>query len=216
MIPRVFVLLLLVTNVAVGLWWWLRTPPEVPLPPATEPGVPVLRLLSEVDSHRLDTLAADPGAPAVEGAQCLEIGPFPSRADLRRAFTALTPAVSRLQYREARTRDESGYWVFLPATASRQEALAAARELAARGLRDYYVVTAGENENTVSLGLFRQRGNAEQRVAEVRAMGYQAQMAPRVEEGSEYYIAFAVTPESDWRARLGGYADVPTRPIACE
>ena len=49
--------------------------------------------------------------------------------------------------------------------------LATARSLAAQGVRDYYVVTAGPGENTVSLGLFREQRNAEARLAEVRALG---------------------------------------------
>ena len=215
MFVRALVLLLLVCNLAVALWWWLRPLPEPPLPPATEAGVEPLRLLSEVEGGSSAELAAAPERSSASGEQCLEVGPFLTRTDLRRAFNALVPVALRIQYREATVQSDRGWWVFLPAPATREQALDAARALSARGLRDYYVVTAGENANTISLGLFRERENAEQRLAEVRAQGFAADLAPRVEAVQQYWIGIAIPPDTDWRARLGGYTGVEARTIGC-
>jgi hypothetical protein len=109
-----------------------------------------------------------------------------------------------------------GFWVFLPAQGTREAALAAARELSAQGLRDYYVVTAGDQENTISLGLFRDRGNAETRRREVEALGFTPELQERTEEIPNYWIELAGAPDLDWRASLGGYAGVEGRPLPCE
>lgn len=215
MFVRALVLLLLVCNLAVGLWWWLRPVPVAPLPPATEAGVPPLRLLSELEGANGSGLATAPAPTSASGEQCLEVGPFLTRTDLRRAFNALVPVALRIQYREATVQSDRGWWVFLPAPPTREQALETARALSARGLRDYYVVTAGENANTISLGLFREHGNAEQRLADVRAQGFPADMAPRIEDVQQYWVGLAIPPDTDWRARLGGYTTIDSRTIAC-
>jgi len=215
MFVRALVLLLLVSNLAVGLWWWLRPLPQQVLPPATESGVPPLRLLSEIEGGSSAELAAAPEPSSASGETCLEVGPFLTRTDLRRAFNALVPLALRIQFRETQVQSDRGWWVFLPAPESREQALATARELSARGLRDYYVVTAGENANTISLGLFREFANAEQRREAVRAQGFAADLAPRVEPVTQYWIGLAIPPGADWRARLGGYTGVEARDIAC-
>ena len=212
MLPRILVLLLLVLNATVALWWIFRAPPTPPRLPATEQGVPGLSLLREVNSGAAPRLPEMPDAASLE---CLDIGPFPSRAEMERAFQALTPLATRIQFREDVQRNQRGWWVYLPAPDSREAALAVARDLSAQGLRDYYVVTAGSNENTVSLGLFRERANAETRRAEVREAGYAAEITPRIDERPEFWISVEVPVGDTWRSSLKGYSGVDARPLVC-
>ena len=213
MLPRILVLLLLVLNATVALWWWLRPPPAPPRLPTTEQGVPGLSLLREVNSGAAPKLAE---VPDTAGLECLDVGPFPSRSELDRAFKALTPLATRIQFREDVTRNQRGWWVYLPAPDSREAALAVARDLSAQGLRDYYVVTAGSNENTVSLGLFRERDNAEKRRAEVRDAGYAAEITPRIDERPEFWITLEVSVGGAWRRQLNGYSGVDAKPLPCQ
>ena len=222
MLARALLLSLLLMNLGVAAWWNWRTPPPEPRPPATESGVTPLRLLSETEAPDTGLISADAESvgqsdPAGTPEQrCLQIGPFLTQADLRRAMGALTPTVSRIQFRETRVLTNRGFWVFLPAQGTREAALASARELSAQGLRDYYVVTAGDQENTISLGLFRDRANAQTRQREVQALGFAPELQERTEEIPNYWIELAAAPGLDWRARLGGYAGVEARPRPCE
>lgn len=221
MFARALFVLLLLMNLGVAAWWMLRTPPPAPALPASEPDVPALRLLSELERADPDTPVPELAEPRSTEAdlaslRCLQIGPFLTQADLRRAINALTPNAERIQFRETRVLANRGFWVFLPAQASREAALAAARELSSKGLRDYYVVTAGERENTISLGLFRDIANAEQRRDQVRAAGLEPELQPRTDEIPNYWIDLAVQPDVDWRLRLGGYVGVGTQDVACE
>src|SRR5918993_5022146 len=169
MILRGLVVFLACLNLGVALWWWLHRD-AVPLPPpALDPGTGSLVLLGEAEPAPA-TDQAEVGAvpvPMPATAACLSIGPFATPAELRVAMNALTPHVARIQFREVAVSELRGYRVFLPAAGTREAALATARQLAARGVRDYYVVTAGEQENTVSLGLFRELANAEKRREEL-------------------------------------------------
>jgi hypothetical protein len=146
---------------------------------------------------------------------CLRLGPFLTQADLRRAVNALTPAVERIQFSETRALTNRGFWVYLPAEGTREAALATARKLSAQGLRDYYVVTAGDRENTISLGLYRDLPNAEARRNEVQALGFVPQLSERQDETPNYWIELAAPKDLDWRAQLGGYAGVDEASIDC-
>ncbi len=182
----------------------------------------------------MPSASADDAAPAGEGsdepaygaelpesesesgtAQCLSLGPFESQAELRRVMSTLQALVESMQFRELQNEQVRGYRVFLPPAPDRETALAAARELSAQGVRDYYVVTAGEAENTVSLGLFRDRGNAERRLREVRALGHDARMEERTETRSQWWLDFVAEPEFDWRMHVARPWPARSTPIAC-
>lgn len=226
MLSRALIALLLTMNLVLALWLWLRPPvamPEEPAAPDTD-AVPDLVLLSEEEGPSLAWLeseSAEPDGPpqptpGPESLVCLELGPFLTQADLRQVMTTLTPHAERVQYRQTRAMANRGYWVHLPAQGSRDAALAAARELSVKGLRDYYVVTAGERENTISLGLFRERSNAQKRLAEVRALGFDARLQPREDEVPHYWIDLMVGSDFDWASRIAGYAEVNATQVTCQ
>jgi hypothetical protein len=216
MLSRGALLILFCLNLAAALWWGLHTPARAVLPPATEPGIPGLTLLAEAELADLPADAELAVAPTRMEATpaCLSVGPFDTPSALRRAVDALGGSVGKLQYREAQVQSTRGWRVFIPAAASRGEALATARALAAQGVRDYYVVTAGPGENTVSLGLFREQRNAEARLAEVRALGVEAVMEAASEDRPQWWLEIAVAVGFDWRAPLGA-GNWQARPIPC-
>ena len=213
---RAVLLLLVCMNAGVGLWWALhRDPVHQPLP-ALERGVAGLTLLRETERPRLPAAAELEAAPEplADMPVCLSIGPFETPADLRAAMGRLMPEVGRIQFRELPATALRGYRVFLPAAANRAQALTSARALAARGLRDYYVVTAGDQQNTVSLGLFRDLENARRRQAEVAALGYSATVEARTEQVPQWWVDIAAPEGFDWTRVLPG-ATVQARTVPC-
>ena len=207
MLLRSLVLLLACMNLGAAAWWAAhREPAPRPLP-ASEPDVASLTLLSETDPARLQANAAQPAgtpAPLPEDAVCQSLGPFESAEALRAAMDALLPKVERIQYREVQAMALHGYRVDLPASADRAQTLEAARLLAKRGISDYYVVTAGDQENTVSLGIFRELANATKRRDAVAALGFNAVVEPRTEPVRQWWIDLAAAPGFDWRAAVSG------------
>jgi hypothetical protein len=220
MFARVLFLLLLAANLGFGAWLLLAPPAAIAQLPPTDAGVPPLVLLNEREGAVADA-AELARAPEPIGASanlsCTTLGPFPTQSDLRRAMTALTPLTERIQFRESRALRSRGWWVYLPAFGSREEALAAARALSAKGVRDYYVVTAGDQENTISLGLFRDGDNARRRRDEVSALGLDAQLSERSEDTPQYWLDYAVTPAQrfDWRDRVPDRSALQAREVPC-
>ena len=221
MLLRALVLLLLAMNVGVAAWWALRPPPTPAVSePAVDPDVPPLVLLADRERGPEAQVAEEVGPPEPidqrAPQQCVEIGPLLTQADLRRAMSALTPLAERIQFRETSAVVRRGFRVFLPAPSTREAALAEARGLFGKGIRDYYVVTAGEEENTISFGLYRSESNALTRQQEILGFGVEAQVEPRNENIPQYWIDLDVDAGTDWRAALGGYSGVASREIPCD
>jgi cell division septation protein DedD len=220
MFPRVLFLLLLALNIGGACWIAFAPRTLAPARPATDPGVAELVLLSERDAPAGARPAVSPerSAALANGADiCRSIGPFQTQSDMRATLNSLTPLVQRIQYRDERATQSRGFWVFLAAMNTREEALGVARNLSAKGVRDYYVVTAGEQLNTISLGLFREQANAERRKAEIAALGFEPQLIQRTEELPVYWVDYASDASSsfDWRAHVASVNGLEERVIDC-
>lgn len=218
MILRGLAVFLVCLNLGVALWWSLHRDAPPPAPPPLAAGTAGLVLLGEAEAPPPPD-QAELGAvpvPMPDAAACVSLGPFPTPAELRVTMNALTPHVARIEFREVAATASRGWRVFLPAAGTRDAALATARELSGKGVEDIFVVTSGAAENTVSLGMFRDRANAEKRRDELAALGYQPVLEPGTAEGAEWWIDFTAEPGFDWRARVPRPDGLEARAVACE
>lgn len=221
MFVRVLFLLLLALNIGAGCWLYFTPSTNVGAPAATDAAVPKLVLLSETDRDPLANSAemASPPESAADLANdtCVSLGPFATQADMRAALNALTPLVARVQFRETYVTAARGYWVYLPAPANRERALAIARQLSSKGVSDYYIVTAGDQPNAISLGLFHESANAEKRRSEIVSLGFKPEVVQRSDEVPEYWVDYAQNGAQplDWRAHLAPRLELKEQKIAC-
>lgn len=219
MFLRLLFVLLSALNIAVGAWLLLGQPYRH-VGGATDPGVAPLQLLSELPAPDgtivMTDAPAESAVDASQGYRCLALGPFDTPQDLRSARQALDGHVARMRSRQQQTTQPSAWWVYLPAAASRAQALQEARQLAAKNINDYFVVGSGDQANTVSLGLFRDPANARKRLDQVVAAGFPARMSERSESVPEYWLdlAIAAAQPFDWRQFLGA-SDLGTHDIRC-
>jgi hypothetical protein len=136
--------------------------------------------------------------------RCLAIGPFTNQVDLRSTRIALAPRTVRSRQRQEQTSESHGWRVFLPAQATRDLALAQARRLEAKGVKDYFVVSAaGELQNSVALGLFHDPANAKKRRDEVIAAGFPARMSERTEVTPVWWLDVVVPDDANADIRRG-------------
>ncbi|MDR6936901.1 SPOR domain-containing protein [Luteibacter sp. 3190] len=168
-------------------------PPVAPKPPAT---------VAKADAATADA----PNAPTSprRSYRCLAIGPFANQVDLRAARGAIASRTVRSRQRQEQTSESRGWRVFLPAQPTREQALAQARRLEAKGIKDYFVVTAqGELQNSVALGLFHDPANARKRRDEVVAAGFPARMSERTETTPVWWLDVVVPEEAGGDIRRG-------------
>jgi hypothetical protein len=219
MFVRVLFLLLLALNIGTACWLYFAPRAHVNEMAAVDPGVAKLVLLSEADRNTVADAAVIPAQRTTDPKQetCLSIGAFATQADMRAAVKALTPLVARVQFRETRVTEVRGYWVYLPAPGNRERALDIARQLSSKGISDYYVVTAGEQPNAISLGLFHEPTNAEKRLNEIRSLGFKPEMVQRSDEVPIYWVDYAQADDTpfDWRAHVPARSELHAQPIDC-
>ena len=209
MFLRLLFVLLSALNIAVGAWLLLGQPYVRGSSPV-DAGVPELRLLSEMPEPGMapagadKTVGASPAPADSSNELCLTLGPFATPQDLRNARQALASQVVRMRSRQEQTSQTSGWWVYLPAAGSRAQALDMARKLGEHNILDYFVVSSGEQSNTISLGLFKDPANARKRRDEVIAAGFPAQLVERSETVPEYWLDLVAANGSrfHWRDRI--------------
>lgn len=167
----------------------------------------------------LNLISSPPASvpPAINDAQyCERIGPLreaEAAASLRARLGTLSAAAEVKEVEEMQVR---GYWVYLPPSADREAALTLARQLAAGGVRDYYVVTAGDNENTISLGMFQDRVNADKRVQQIAALGFNPKRIERGDLEKRYWVEYrAATDSKRAVGALRGVAELTRETIFC-
>ena len=136
----------------------------------------------------------------------MALGPFATQADMRSARTSLSNQAARMRSRQEQTTQTSGWWVYLPGGGSRDRALELGRRLSAANVGEYFIVSSGDQSNTISLGLFKDPANARRRRDQVISAGFPAQMSERTESVPEYWldVVIAYNGRSDWRSRLHG------------
>ena len=182
-------LLLLLANAALAGWMALGQPGRSAPSRQAPPEIGHLSLLRE---------SPDAGFGA---GVCYTIGPFDDadRADAahrRLAELGLDPA-----QRTTEDRDVYGYQVLLPPYPSRAEAVAATRELAEKGVEDYFVINSEPGlENAVSVGLFEQKRYAVRHADYLNDLGFDAELRLRTRDRTRYWQDYRdpegrVTPE---------------------
>lgn len=229
MLLRAAIVMLVMLNLGAAGWWLLQ-PPAAANPSAAPLAGPSLQLLTEASPPPATPVSAVPAAaplpplgtaaakaqdtasPAAAGAVCLRFGPF---ADARARHTAqarLQQAGVAAKPHDSVARDVRGWKVFLPALASREAALAVAERIKAAGVSDLFVMTDGEDSNSIALGRFGSEAAARRRQAELASKGFAAQV-----------LALGGSPGPLWlEARLPETADrvgllriAPAQPLDC-
>jgi hypothetical protein len=202
---RYLFILLLLFNLGFFIWVERYTAAPKKNFTATDPGVTELVLLSDNNKSDSNILADAPVMPVNSGNnsgtdlnfKCYAAGPYENEAGIQSAIEQIKSEVLKYSTRRLTTTQEAGYWVYLPALPSRKEALKKGRDLAAAYVKDYYVVTSGNNENSISLGLYREPFNADNRVTELNSKGFQVEKEIRLEQWPEFWLDFSINEDSE-------------------
>jgi type IV secretory pathway VirB10-like protein len=209
---RASLVLLVVLNLGVALWWALRSDAPPPAAEEASSGLARLQLLSERPELRpaptpvTVAASADTPAPPTPASQlpaptaperCFSAGPFADTAALDAARAALAPMASRVRSRELRENGGRGWRVYLPAAADRAAADANAQRLRAAGFTDLVVVGDGAEAHSVALGRFSTEARARAHAGALQAAGFAAKAEALGESRSRYWLDLVAGPTFD-------------------
>jgi cell division protein FtsN len=157
--------------------------PAAPTVAATPSPTPTPAAVQPVPASSAVPAAAPAPVPAAP-AQCVSLGPFTDRAAAQAAQAKAGALLRGARLREIADAGATRYRVLLPAAASREEAQATVKRIAAAGVSDYYIIAQGEETNAIALGQYRNREGAERRMAALSAVGFNAHLVASGGDGS--------------------------------
>lgn len=219
---RAVIVLLLILNLGVALWWITRVDagpaPVVALPEGAEP----LRLLGEAAAPpaRAQPTPAAPDAPAAPspvdagadapGADiadtdtapvCHSFGPFDDEAAVQQAQARLRPLVQASASRQVQSAAR-GWQVRMRALPDRDAATATATRLVAAGFRDHYLMPADAGGRVdIALGRFGSEPAARRHQQALGAAGFAAIAEPLGDPATaRHWIDVAAPAEADLAA----------------
>lgn len=223
MLIRALIVLLLVLNVGVALWWSMRTAPIAIEVPSQPPGVARLQLASEAAGSSPVLPAGGPARVEASARAtslrdlprvCISLGPYADPGAAEQARQQLKPLVLRVERREVFAGPVRGWNVLLPRFATVEEAQATAARVQAAGFDDYFVVRTGPNANSLALGRYGAESSARRRVAELTAAGFPALLEP-IGGVPSYWLDISASATFDADAAQARVGALQQQPLAC-
>ncbi|MGH8074449.1 MAG: hypothetical protein ACREO4_10300 [Lysobacter sp.] len=215
MLIRALIVLLLVINLGVALWWGLRPAPSAPSLSSPVPGVESLQLVTE--SEASSGTAVAPVAPVEqEVSQCASFGPFKDTSELQQAQGSLGSLVLQSRTRREYSGTPRNWKVFLPPFDSMEQTEATAERVAAAGLKDYFVVRDGDDARSLALGLYGNEASANERLATLSAAGFKAELAPVGAGPAEHWLDVGAAAGFDIEAARDRAGAERAEPIDCD
>lgn len=164
--------------------------------------------------------SGETGAAGPADRLCVSYGPFPTEERAAAAGARLQRAGLAPERRETEGRLRVGYWVYLPALPSEEEAEAVTEKLRDNGFEDFYIVRSGENENAVSLGVFSDTGRADSRAARIGQMGLKPRITDRYREATVFWLDVSAPPRKlppaeAFRQYVGSAGDIHREEREC-
>jgi hypothetical protein len=191
-VRNTFIALLVVNLVYLAWSYWVDEPKTPPVNEALL-RLPRLKLLSEAPpeqrpaNNSRTTLNETPG--------CMSVGPFGDLANAAKAAGILSSKGFAPQQRAEEAGAPEGFWVYVGGLRNEVEADRARVKLEKSGVKDALLMPpGGEAGRRVSLGLFSDRSQAEQRAASVKRMGFKAEVAERKLPQVLYWIDLSPRP----------------------
>ncbi|MBT2767578.1 SPOR domain-containing protein [Stenotrophomonas sp. ISL-67] len=158
-----------------------------------------------------------PTAPATPAALvCVSLGPFADRDTAMAAQAKAGGLVQRSRLREVpKPGASSTYRVMMPAAASREEAQATVKRIAAAGISDYYIMAQGEDANAIALGQYRNREGAERRMTALAAAGFNARLVGGSEGAEQWWVDAALADKASPAAARQRSGATQQRSLEC-
>jgi hypothetical protein len=236
MLARALIVLLLILNLGVALWWVGRAPPAPAPVPQPAAGVELLEMLTAPMGEATASVppstpvapppatalpaptvvqAGPPPAPAAPPV-CRSLGPFDA-AGAARAEAQLRPRVRALAVRQVQAESGRGWRVLMRGQSGREAAAATVSRLEAAGFRDHYVMPAADDGTVaIALGRYSSEAGARRHQQALAAAGFAAEAEPLGDAGpTRYWLDVSVGEEAGLAAVQRASGAQRSEALAC-
>lgn len=224
---RWILIILLMCNGIYFLWQYYLVPPESGhqvAPSQLQDEGERLLLVSELPAIETGSSAgsqvteapAKPEEPLV----CLKIGPFKDEVTGKQVVTRLAALEIRPRMETIKVPGKPNYWVHIPPRNSRKVAIKLLRELQSKNI-DSFLISRGELENGISLGIFTKLTSAEGVASERVKQGYDARVLTVPSSRKELWAVFdseqtAKFSDALWTTIQEGNSNLQRRKNYCD
>ena len=125
-------------------------------------------------------------------AACFTLGPFTKVRLADRAIAAANALSVKTVLRKASQRTPKGYWVYLAPSKSYKAAKRKVAELQKKGLKDLFIMGKGNRKHAISLGLFKNKKVAEERLKQVKGMGLKGVFETQYQVSEQLWLDMSV------------------------
>ena len=153
---------------------------------------------------------------------CVSFGPFTEKGQADELSNWLQEKKIQTKQRGEGGKQVQYFWIYFSAGESEDEALAAIEDLKGKGVKDYKLINKGNLQNAISLGLFSTQSAVNNRLNELKSVGYKPIIVPYHKNQSIIWVDARVdTKGTDRENILSEFIDgYPSRfnsiPVRCE
>ena len=144
---------------------------------------------------------------AVVGRSCVTVGPFRESLDADVAQTQYSGEGMRAEIRSAVGQIFVGHWVQIRNIPDRDAGNAMLEKLKDGGIGDAYLWMSDDEGLKISLGLFGDIDGAERTELQATSLGFNAEIIPRMNEGTVYFVDIALPPGRGASAIIDQYGE---------
>ncbi len=154
---------------------------------------PVSETPPGVAAPREEVATVNRDAPVA--ARCTSVGPFRDLSQAATAAATLRAAGHQPAQRVAEGDIWIGYWVYIAAIATEQQADEILAKVREQGITDSYVIPNSDSGHLVSLGVFSEISGVTRRRDEVRELGFEPQVVDRTRRATVYWVDVTLGPD---------------------
>lgn len=125
-------------------------------------------------------------------AVCFTLGPFVKMQQADRAVKSANALAVKVVRRRESKRTPKGYWVYLSPSKSYKAAKRKVAELQKKGVKDLFIMGKGSRKNAISLGLFKNKKVAQDRLKQVNKLGLKAAFETQYRVSEQSWLDMSV------------------------
>ena len=188
---------------------------ELSIDVAVSTGAEPIRLLSEVTLKTKDVATSG----SKQGSLCWAIGPYPVELDAKHLYARMLAMDMSAKVEAQSVVIKEEFWAYIPPLANRKQAMRKLKELQKRQV-DSFVITEGELENGISLGLFAKQESVDRLLDKLKEKNIAASVKPLKRTRSQYWVVAPVNAQypvdESTRNRLMEGRETPWLQILCD
>jgi len=129
--------------------------------------------------------------------QCYTAGPFENSDSVKQAELFFNGSDINTQQRSIVENHYIGMLVYLPGQPDRQTVINIAENLASKGVKDYMLLNEPGKRNSLSLGVYGLKKNAEKRIQTLAKFNYNAKSEARYRQKTIYWLDYALNDDAE-------------------